>query len=209
MAAINRENVGALCKSINNIAEKYVSDVNNETKNMTEAFNGAWVSDSSKKLAAEISECLNELATRIQSTFREKDEDMRISVDNFNNVELEDINYSGFSFGMPNTKIVLNDTLPNGKVGVADGADLTSIEVPMNNLTSVVEGDLDSIVNTVRSADAFDNNEQEALTASITNIKNRYSEVMQELKGSLNTRMSGEISQRDSLNQANISNLGA
>lgn len=209
MAAIEQGKLNSLCSSINGTAEKYVSDMNNEANKMKEAFNEAWVSQSSKALALEISNCLKELATRIQSTFRDKDETLRVSVNNFNAVETEDINYPGFSFGMPNTDIVLNDTLPNGKVGVADGADLTSIEVPMNNLTSAVEGDLDSIVNTVRSADAFDNNEQEALTASITNIKNKFDSVMQELKGSLNTRMSGEISQRDSLNQANISNLGA
>lgn len=209
MAAIEQGKLNSLCNSINSSAEKYVSDVNNETNKMKEAFNETWVSVSAQTLATEISNCLKEVATSIQTTFKNKDDAIRMSVNNFNAVENEDINYPGFSFGMPNTDITLNQTLPNGKVGVADGADLTSIEVPMNNLTSSVEGDLDSIVNTVKSADAFDNNEQEALTASITNIKNKFDSVMQELKGSLNTRMSGEISQRDSLNQANISNLGA
>lgn len=209
MAAIEQGKLNSLCSSINSSAEKYVSDMNNETNKMKEAFNEAWVSVSAQTLATEISNCLKELATRMQSTFKDKDEAIRMSVNNFNAVESEDINYSGFSFGMPNTEITLNQTLPNGKVGVADGADLTSIEVPMSNLTSAVESDLDSIVNTVKSADAFDNNEQESLTSSITNIKNKFVEVMEELKSSLNTRMSGEISQRDSLNQANISNLGA
>lgn len=209
MAAIEQGKLNSLCSSINSSAEKYVSDVNSETNKMKEAFNEAWVSDSARALAKEISDCVKELATRIQTTFKNKDDAIRMSVNNFNAIESEDINYPGFSFGMPNTEIILNQTLPNGKVGVADGADLTSIEVPMNNLTSAVEGDLDSIVNTVKSADAFDNNEQEALTSSVTTIKNRFVEVMEELKSSLNTRMSGEISQRDSLNEANISNLGA
>lgn len=209
MAAINQENVDLLCKSLNDIGVQYVTDMNDQTQRMKEAFNEAWVSPSAEQLAAEISNCLKEVATKIQEKFNEKDHDMRLSVKNFNNVENSNIIYPGFSFGMPNTEIVLNKTLPNGKIGVADGADLTSIEVPMNNLNSAVETDLNSIVNTVRSADAFDINEQEALTASVTNIKNRFTEVMQELNGSLNTRMSGEISQRDALNQANISNLGA
>lgn len=209
MAAINRENVDALCKSINSIAEKYVSDMNDQAQRMKDAFNEAWVSPSAEQLATEISNCLKEVATKICEKFREKDESMRISVLNFNNIEQSDINYPGFTFGMPNTDIIINKTLPNGKIGVADGADLTSIEVPMNNLTSAIEADLDSIVNTVRSADAFDNNEQEALTTSVTTIKNNFSQVMHELDGSLSTRMSGEISQRDALNQANISNLGA
>lgn len=209
MAAIEQGKLDSLCSSITSSAEKYVSDVNSETNNMKEAFNEAWVSVSAQTLATEISNCLKELATSIQTTFKEKDDSIRTSVNNFNAIETEDVNYPGFSFGMPNTEITLNQSLPNGKVGVADGADLTSIEVPMNNLTSAVESDLDTILNTVKSADAFDLNEQEALSSSITTIKNKFVEVMEELKSSLNTRMSGEISQRDSLNQANISNLGA
>lgn len=209
MAAIEPEKLNSLCNSINDIAQKYVSDINAETNKMKEAFNEAWVSPSAEMLATEISNCLRELATKIQEKFQEKDETLRISVDNFNNIEGTRFGYPGFSFGMPNTDVIINKTLPNGKTGVADGADLTSIEVPMNNLTSAVEADLDSIVNTVRGADAFDNNEQDALTSSVTNIKNKFSQVMQELKSSLSTRMSGEISQRDALNQANISNLGA
>ncbi len=209
MAAISQENLNALCSSINGSAEKYVSDVNTETNKMREAFNEAWVSVSAQELATEIENCIKEVSIKIQDIFRAKDEGMRTSVTNTNNVEGESFNYPGFSFGMPNINLKLNDTLPNGKKGVADGADLTSIEIPMKNLNSAIEADLDSIVNAVRNADAFDNNEQEALTASVTNIKNKLNSVMQELESSLNTRMSGEISQRDALNQANISNLGA
>lgn len=207
MAAIEQGKLNSLCSSISSTAEKYVSDVTNEVNRMKEAFNEAWVSVSAQTLATEISGCLQELVHSVETTFKSKDDAIRMSVNNFNATEQEDINYPGFAFGIPNTEITLNQTLPNGKVGVADGADLTSIEVPMNNLIGAIEGDLDTILNTVKNADAFDVNEQEALSSSITNIKNKFSEAMEELKSSLSNRMSGEISARDSLDQANISNL--
>ena len=44
MAAIEQGKLNSLCSSINSSAEKYVSDMTNETNKLKEAFNEAWVS---------------------------------------------------------------------------------------------------------------------------------------------------------------------
>lgn len=209
MAAMDQGKLTNMCNSINNEASVYVSNVSTQVTSMVDTFNQNWVSNSAQTLANEISECLSSLADSIQRTFSDKNEAIRVSVQNFNQTEDESISYSGFSFGKPNVSLQLNGTLPNGKKGVADGADLDTINQPMKMLIDKVSASLDQIRSTVSSADAFDNAEQQALTNSINTIKNNFVEKMTELKSSLQNRMSSEISTRDNLDKTNIENLSA
>lgn len=207
MAAMDQFKLDDMCKKINGSAQSYVSNVNASIKELEGKFNELWVSNSSRELANEISGCVSSLGDEIIRVFSNKNDSIRFAVQNFNSQEKEDIRYGGFSFGKPNVTISLNNTLPNGKVGVADGADLDSINVPMNTMVQKVDSNLDEIKLAVRGSDAFDSNEQEALNTSIDRIKTSFNNSMNELKNSLATRMSGEISSRDSLNRANQSLL--
>ena len=209
MAAMDQEKLGRMCSSINNAANDYVNQVTSSVRELTEVFNNNWVSNSSKELATEISEALNELAERVTATFSDKNEAIKVSVNNFNSVENESISYPGFAFGKPATALNLGATLPNGKVGVADGADLNTINAPMNKMVNNVNATLTNIANTVKGADAFDMDEQSALANAISNIKSKFEATMGELENSLNSRMSNEISLRDQLDSTNISNLEA
>ena len=207
MAAMDQGKLSRMCSSINNTASDYVTQVGNSVTELTNAFNENWISNSSKDLANEITECLNTLATSITDTFSSKNESIKVSVNNFNSVEAENISYPGFAFGKPNTTLNLAAALPNGKVGVADGADIGTINDPMKRMVERITSLLDNIVNTVRGADAFDVEEQTALTTAVSNIKAKFEAGMQELENSLATRMSNEISVRDQLNATNKSNL--
>lgn len=209
MAAMDQAKLDAMCGSINSAAENYVSQVTNSVINLGDVFNENWISNSSKSLAAEITDCLNSLAEKITGTFSAKNDSISAAVSNFNIIENESISYSGFSFGKPNTEMNLNVTLPNGKVGVADNADISTVNNPMHTLVTSVNSILDEIVNKVQNADAFDADEQASLTTGVTNIKNKFNEEMTELEESLKTRMSGEISERDKLNSANKGHLEA
>ena len=74
-------------------------------------------------------------------------------------------------------------------------------------MTESINGVLTEIVNTVKSADAFDTDEQSALTDAVNNAKNTFNGAMGELTSSLSTRLEGEQSTRQELNTTNISNL--
>lgn len=203
MAAMDQAKLNNMCSRINNSAQSYVSNVNASVKELESKFNELWVSNSSKELAGEITECVSSLADEIIRVFSQKNESISLAVKNFNSQEQESISYSGFSFGKPNSTITVNATLPNGKVGVADGADLDSINVPMTTMISKIDSNLDEIKNAVSSSDAFDSNEQEGLNTSINRIKTNFNNSMNELKNSLASRMSGEISSRQELDRAN------
>lgn len=207
MAAMDQGKLDSMCNSINNGASSYVTTLTTQNKNMVDAFNANWVSNSSRKLANEIRECLISLENAITQTFADKNDAIKMSVDNFNTIEEEHISYSGFSFDKPALNFELAAALPNGKVGVADGANLKDIETPMTNLVNEVVEILNEIKAKVSSADAFDNAEQEALTSSIDRIKNTFETNMNELSQSLVDRMSKEISARDELDATNIQNL--
>ena len=208
MAAMDQGKLNSMCSKINSAATQYVSNVSSEVNNMVTSFNTNWVSEASKKLATEIGECLESLATAIKSTFDAKNTDISTAVSNFNAVEEESISYPGFNFGKPSTTLSLNANLPNGKKGVAEGADLSSIETPMTSLISKVDGALDNVNSAVKSSDAFNSAEVNALSSSITKIKSTFDTSMAELKSSLSTRMSGEISTRQSLDKNIVSTLG-
>lgn len=203
MAAMDQAKLNNMCSRINNSAQSYVSNVNASVKELESKFNELWVSNSSKELAGEITECVSSLADEIIRVFSQKNESISLAVRNFNSQEQESISYSGFSFGKPNSTISVNATLPNGKVGVADGADLDSINVPMTTMINKIDSNLDEIKNAVSSSDAFDSNEQEGLNTSINRIKTNFNNSMNELKNSLANRMSGEISSRQELDRAN------
>lgn len=209
MAAMDQQKLNTMCTQINNSADKYVNCVSSEVKNLLDAFNNNWVSKSSQMLASEIQECLTSLATAVTNTFSGKNTDIKNSVSNFNMIENENIVYSGFSFGKPSTSLTLNATLPNGKVGVADGAELKAINDPMTSLITSVTDVLGDVKKAVVNSDAFSDAEQNALATAVENIKAAFVNNMNELKESLATRMSGEIDARAQLDRANISNLGA
>lgn len=209
MAAMDQSKLDRMCSAINASAQAYVSEVSADVRDLTSTFNDNWVSNSARQLAQEITDALNALADAIMTTFSNKNEDIKVSVNNFNEVEGEGISYSGFEFGKPGTEIVLNNTLPNGKLGVADGADLNTINTPMGSLVNNVNNNLDAIKNAVNGADAFDMAEAQALTDSVTRIKDDFNAKMEELENSLSTRMSGEIGLRENLDSTNQSNLGA
>ena len=134
---------------------------------------------------------------------------MRIGFQDFNNTETETIGYSGFSFGIPTTSLNINATLPNGKVGVADGADLSTFTYQMNKIIGQVNNTLDALSIIVENSDAFDAGEQSSLTSSVSTIKSNFNSSMEELDASMATRMSNEISAREELDSTNQSNLGA
>ena len=207
MAAMDQEKLSRMCTAINGAAEDYVNQVKTSASELASAFNENWVSNSSKALVAEIVECLNSLASAITTTFATKNDNIVNAVRSFNQVENESILYSGFRFGKPDTSMNINNTLPNNKVGVADGADLNSINTPMNTMVQRVNGILDNIVSTVRSADALDIEEQTALTNAVQKIKNHFDTEMTELEQSLKDRMSNEIMERDALQSKNVSEL--
>ena len=209
MAAMDQQKLNTMCTQINNSADKYVNCVSSEVKNLLDAFNNNWVSKSSQMLASEIQECLTSLATAVTNTFSGKNTDIKNSVSNFNMIENENIVYSGFAFGRPTTSLTLNTTLPNGKVGVADGAELKAINDPMTSLITSVTDVLGDVKKAVVNSDAFSDAEQNALATAVENIKSAFVNNMNELKESLATRMSGEIDARAQLDRANISNLGA
>ena len=209
MAAMDQGKLSQMCSSINSTASDYVSQVNNSVTELTNVFNENWVSNSSRELATEITNCLNTLADAITQTFSEKNEAIKMSVNNFNGVEGENISYAGFTFGKPNTQLTLNNALPNGKVGVMDGVDINTIGEPMKRMVERVVSLLDSIASTVKTADAFDMEEQSSLASAITNIKVKFENSMQELQNSLNTRLGNEMSLREQLDSTNQSNLGA
>ena len=209
MAAMDPQKLSSMCSSINNAASNYVSQVETSVSEMTNVFNDNWVSNASRDLAKEITDCLNSLATSIKDTFDSKNEAVKISVNNTNSVEGEQIAYPGFAFSIPRTDITLNATLPNGKIGVADNADLNVVSESMKRMIEKISTILDEISNTVSNADAFDIEEQSSLSSSITNIKSRFENEMQELHSSLVTRMTNEINQREQLDSTNKSNLEA
>lgn len=204
MAAMDQGKLTSLCSKLNQEASNYVSQVSSDTTKIVEEFNRNWVSNAAQNLATEIENCLTSLTTDISNTFNNKNEGISIAVANFNTVEEESISYPGFSFGNPNVGMSLNKTLPNGKVGVADGADISSISTPMKTLVSRVNTVLSNISSAVSSCDAFDSDEVNALTNAMTKYQTTFEESMQELENSLSSRMSGEIAQRDSLNKTNV-----
>lgn len=209
MAAMDQQKLNSMCTLINNSAEKYVNCVSTQVKNLLDAFNNNWVSNSSQTLATEIQDCLSSLATAVTSTFSSKNSDIKNSVTNFNAVENENIVYNGFSFGTPNISLTLNNALPSGKIGVADGADLNAINAPMTSLVSEVTEVLGEVKKAVVNSDAFSQSEQSALTTAVDKINSAFGTSMTELKETLATRMSGEIEARAQLDNANLSNLGA
>lgn len=209
MAAMDQAKLNNMSSKINNEANSYVSAMQNDAKSLLNAFNTNWVSVSAQTLATEIKECLDSLATAVTKTFDAKNDSIKMSVKNFNAVENENISYTDFAFGTPSIDLTLNEALPNGKVGVADKADLNDIKTPVETLASNVESTLENIISTVNSIDAFSDAEQQGLITSVQNIKNKFKTEMDELKNSLSTRMSGEISARDELNRVNVENLSS
>lgn len=207
MAAMDQEKLTSMCTSINSSAASYVSSVSAQVSSLLEIFNNSWVSPSAQAVATEITGCLTALTDSITNTFAAQNEAIAVSVSNFNATEETQISYSGFSFGKPNVTLTLNATLPSGKVGVADGADLNTINTPVTTLVANIDSTLDSISSTVSSADAFDAGEQSALTQAIATIKANFNSKMQELTSSLATRMSGESETRATLDETNQANL--
>jgi len=207
MAAMDQDKLNAMVASINTCATNYLSSVNTQVSSLLETFNASWVSPAAQTLATEISGCLSNLADSITNTFAAQNEAIAVSVNNFNATEDTNISYSGFSFEKPTTDLTLNATLPSGKVGVADGADLNTINTPVMTLVANINSTLDNISSTVSGADAFDAVEQGALTQAVNTIKTNFDTGMQELTTSLESRMSGEIEERDALNAANEANL--
>ena len=203
MAAMDQGKLNVMCTKINNSAEEYVTQVGSLVNELRDAFNNNWVSTSSRELVLEISECLDSLSNEIIRIFGTKNDEIAKAVANFNMVEQENISYPGFSFSKPAVAIELNATLPSGMVGVAEGADLDSINGPMTNFVTNVTNIIGSIVTAIQNAEAFSGEEQQALAASINNIKTSFNSEMNELANSLRTRMSEEIDARSNLENAN------
>lgn len=203
MAAMDSAKLQNMCNAINNFSNDYVTKFTNSVKEITNVFNTNWVSNSSRELVKEISDCLDSLAQEITHTFSVKNDEISKAVKNFAMIEQESIYYPGFSFAKPSSAITLNNALPNGKTGVADNANLDTINAPMQNMVASINDILDGILRTVTAADAFSDAEQQALARSIQNIRTAFNNEMDELKKSLETRMNEEIETRNKLNAAN------
>jgi len=209
MAAMNQDNLNSMVKLINVEASNYVVGVESAVRDFLKTFNETWVSNAAQELATQIHETLDLLANNITTTFANKNDGIKTSVINYNMREKENLSYSGFSFSKPNTDLTLGAALPNGKRGVADNADLNSLNGPMNTLVAKVTDVLDKIIVDVQNADAFDKAEETALVDSVKRIQTGFVTSMEEIKIALSQRMGKEIADNEALDAANISNLSA
>lgn len=210
MAAINQDNLSSMVSSVKSALTTYETSLNSAVGKLLAAFNESWVSDEAQSLATEVAGCVTSLVTNIATTMDSKDAAIKAAVNGFNLDEGTNITYSGFSPApTPSVNLTLNDKLPNGKVGVADNADLTTIETPMDTLVTDVNSVLSTLESTVSQADAFDDVSATALSDSFTSIKNTFKNGMDGLKESFRTRMSGEISKRDAGDTIIRASLGA
>lgn len=208
MAKMEQSKLTQLCNSINNASDSYVRNVGSAVRELADTFNNNWCSSAAKKLGEEISEKLSEVATSVTNVFNGLNDALKTNVENFKTTEEEyNINYPGFSFGTPNTKLELHEKLPDGYVGVAEGADLQTINGAMKKITVQINSSLEQVYSAAQNSQALDTSEMNALRQSINKIKNSFSEGMRELEASLNTRMSGEIASRDELDRVNVENL--
>ena len=208
MAAMDQAKLDNMCTKINGKADEYVSTMNAEVKNLLKTFNENWVSNESRKLATEIKDCLDSISDSLVNTFSAKNSDIKSAVSVFNSEESENITYSGFEFTKPSIDLTLNETLPNEKVGVADNADLNTIQTPVKTLITNINDILDGISSTVASIDAFSINEQNALTTAISDIKTTFAENMEtNVTTPLSSRMSEEISKRETSDKIIIDRL--
>ena len=208
MAKMDSVKLGQLCTSINNASDAYVRNVGSAVRELADTFNNNWCSPAATKLGEEISEKLHDLTNSVTQVFHDKNEAVRISVDNFNNQEEASIVFPGFSFATPATTLELHEKLPDGYIGVAEGADLNTISTAMDKVTTQVTTALQSVCDAAARSEAFDSGEMGALRGSVNNIKSKFEQAMAELKSSLATRMSGEIAARAELDRVNIENLG-
>lgn len=203
MAAMDQGKLTNMCTALNEAASEYASNIVSDAASVVEEFNKNWVSNAARKLSGEIGEKIALLEADIASEFNGKNAAIRAAVSNFNRMEEENISYKGFNFGKPEISMDLGATLPSGKVGVAEGADLNSIANPMKTLIKNVNVTLENISSTVKTCDAFDSAEINALTSGVEKIKSAFETGMQGLISSLESRMGEEIQARDSLNNAN------
>ena len=209
MAAMDQAKLSSMCSNVNSAAGQYVSGVNSDVEKLTDAFNQAWVSQSSKQEAVKITTTLSQLAQGIQSVFASKNEDIANHVSAFNSLENESISYQGFTFGTPNVTVTLNATLPNGKVGVADGASIEAITNPFDTLVANVETNLNQVSSSVKSSDAFDDKEQAAMTSGIEKTVTNFVNAMAQIKQSVRQAFQQEEQTRTSYDATAESNLSS
>ena len=209
MAAMDQQKLNTMCTQINNSFERYANCISTEATNLVEVFNTNWVSNASKQLFNGIQEVLNHNSNTLSSLFAKVNEGIDYSVYNFNITENENIVYSGISFKASVLSATLNDTLPNGKLGVADGADLNIIKEPIDKLVGETVEELDNIKKTVINCDAFSDAEQEALISGVEKQKSIFINDMNAVKDAVSKCMAQEVSDHADLDRANIGNLGA
>ena len=183
------------------------TDVPGALKDLETLFNAKWASNSSREFAEEVLNCAISLVDSVSNVFTSLGDTISKNVSNFNTVEKEELVFDGFKAQKPTLSITINETLPNGKKGVLDGADLNTLVGPIDKLYTNATADLDEIVKYVCNSDAFDIDEQTALSNTITGIKTKFVQAISELKTSMKTRVSNEIATRSTLDTTNVQNL--
>ena len=196
--AVSQVSLDKMVANISEASTNYTTQVTAAATEILNTFNNNWVSPAAQALYTEIVEKLNTLADDVVSVMNTKNDNIATAVSDFNNSESGTISYSGFIFGRPTFTNTLNSTLPGDgdKIGVAEGADLTTISTAMSTLVSKVEAALSAVETAASSSTAFNTIAQGDLASSFTGIKSTFSEAMQGLITSLSDRMSGEMLSR-------------
>lgn len=209
MAAISRENLTYMTSRINNNSGECKTIIEAGAKNMLDTFNNNWITPSAQELATEIQTSLQDLNEAMLNFFSVLEGKINSVIKLHNQVENDNINYQNIEFQKTIINLTLNSTLPNGKVGVMENVDLSTINKPLDNLKNNLIDELHQLVNTINSIDVFNSHEQNQLEQGINSLINKLNSEMIDLENSLKTRLQQEISLRAQMKKINESNLSA
>ena len=211
MASINIDNLNTLCTNITTEGTNFNTCITNYTNATTDFFKNYWVSDNSKGLALEIETCLKSLTTNITDAFDNLKTAIKDTVDDISNEEGNVLTYTSFTFDAPTIDLTSEfaTKLPDGGIGVAEGADLDRISIFMNSLEGDVSSVLTNIKGKVDSSDVFNQTLQDNVIAAFGTVQTTFTQDMVDLRDSLKTRMDSEITNKTTLDTTANTRFGA
>lgn len=177
MIYLEQTKLSQLCFNMKEANDDYSNCIQYEVRDVIDWFNTYWISTLSKKTAYELYDSLNDYVRGIYNLFYRLNKKIKKSVIKYNeNPETEKkLHYRGFSIYKPyyiDKLSDLNDTLPDGKVGLLLKKD--DISYPFHKLKMVVEEASFVLKIALSQSDAISESEVEMLQREIIDLEKRF-----------------------------------
>ncbi len=205
--AIKQDQLDNLTADVNTENSSLADEVLAKWNDIITWYNNNWCSAKAKECVDEVKTAVMGVWGNYVDSIKKQSDGVRAAISNESGTEGEEFTFNGFTVPTIDLSTAINEKLPDGGKGKAEGADINDLDKKVEELKSLIESHSKGVTAVTEGNSALDSSIMSALVSSVAGIGTSFVNLFTKLAESAATRFANEQSHRVEMADVNKSNV--